>query len=196
MADDKKKIAVLGVLGAALLGVGAWQLIGSSPTPPAANDKPKDKPVEKVVASNDIELPEAQFDMNLVGLRRRDPFTPGQLAPEPTTGPNNPKVVIAPQAKRTPRSTGPRLGGAYTGLPPLTGPDLAIAPMAPDYQLVGVVDGPNPVAVFRSRSGAETMVRVNGHVGSNGKVVGINGGRVTVLENGKATTLTVGGNSQ
>jgi hypothetical protein len=71
------------------------------------------------------------------------------------------------------------------------------APPSQDgYELVGVVDGPHPVAVFRSGGGTQKMVYLNGSIEQGARITGISHGKVTVSQNGKTKTLTVGGNSQ
>lgn len=212
MGTDKRKFAILAILGLGLVAVGAWQFVGKSGGAPIT-PRQKFRPSGESLVADNSETPENTMDPAIAALPRKDPFAPGKLSPEPTTN-KNPKVIVAPpdevaRAKNAGRpshgrNTGPlipRFDPNNVQVSPIGGggPSASYSsPNAPSgYELIGVVDGPNPVAVFRSSSGNQTMVKVNGHVGQGGRIVGIKNGRVTVQQgDGSTKTLSVGGNSQ
>src|SRR5438034_11716937 len=88
MQADKKKILIISLLGVALLGVGAWQLLGGKSNPPATPRKEHktSTPDNTTVASTGTGTgPETAVapDISLVGLKPKDPFVPGKLKDEP-----------------------------------------------------------------------------------------------------------------
>lgn len=207
MKDDKRKIAIVIGLLVVVLGIGAWQVSSSLGKP---SDKKSEEVAEKPASDAQANSEVLVADLDMIGLTRRNPFQPSPLADM------DPRPQENPPAQQNPPSTSSSSNGRRitsdinTTVPPWvfsgdpqwpTGGEANIsesAPLRPSnefaYTLIGVVDGPRPVAVFRGDDGGQRMVRVNENVGSNSKVVGIQNGQVKVQHNGKTITLSVGGN--
>jgi hypothetical protein len=207
MKDDKRKIAIVIGLLVVVLGIGAWQFSSSLSKP---NDKRQEEVAEKPSKDDQSNNEVLVADLDMIGLTRRNPFQPSPLADM------DPRPQENPPAQQTPSSSSSSSNGRRitsdinTTVPPWVfsgdpqwpaGGEPSIsqsAPLRPSnefaYTLIGVVDGPRPVAVFRGDDGSQQMVRVNENVGSNSKVVGIQNGQVKVQHNGKTITLSVGGN--
>ncbi|MCW5947708.1 MAG: hypothetical protein KIT74_11840 [Fimbriimonadales bacterium] len=207
MKDDKRKIAIVIGLVVVVLGIGAWQFSSSLSQP---NNKKQKEVAEKAPKDEQANSDVLVADLDMIGLTRRNPFQPSPLADM------DPRPQENPPAQQNPSSTNSSSSGRRitsdinTTVPPWVfsgdpqwpaGGEASIsesAPLRPSnefaYTLIGVVDGPRPVAVFRGDDGGQRMVRVNESVGSNSKVVGIQNGQVKVQHNGKTITLSVGGN--
>ncbi|MER3412693.1 MAG: hypothetical protein C4340_02765 [Armatimonadota bacterium] len=199
MAQDKKKLLIIGVLFLALVAVSTYQFIGSSPAPKKSNvSKPEEakkndaaeQPEDKGVADN----------LYALGKTPRNPFQPGSLPNEqsPSDSENNNRIVQAPPEK--PNVTRPYKHQVPPWNPTIPGVGLNPGgePLPPvkefSYTLIGFVDGPTPVAVFLTGDGVQKMVRVGEYVGQNAKVVRIQNGSVTIQADGKTITQRVGGN--
>lgn len=203
MGEDKKKIAILGLLFVALLAVGAWQIMRSGKSEPKKRpetSKQTTKDETQIAEKNDF-----QDEFATLNLERRDPFEPGTLPKDPD------QTARQQEDNRHPinngggsTSSGPRIPTMIDKgtLPSPFGiqNNTTINPSDPirnpnefGYTLVGIVEGPKPTAVFKSESGKQVMADLNGSVGGQSKVVGIKNGKVTILHNGKKITLTTGG---
>ena len=199
MSNDKTKIILIAVLVAALASVGAWQFIGSD----NSNEKKTPKETKKITVAAHDEETDPFDEISMLFLERKDPFVPGRLNPDPLDQTPSTRTVTPPPP--TPQPTIRPTIEPGTGVPPFdpgsgnaefsTAPPIRTSNEFP-YSLIGVLEGPRPVAVFQSDLGAQMMVAVNGSIGRRGKVVKISNGQVTVLHNGKKITLTVGGNSK
>lgn len=207
MANDKSKFIVLAVLGAAFLGVGAWQFMGSGSTEqkkPAAESEPQEAKPDIVASATEAST--QGEDLTMLGLARKNPFQPYKLPQDPAEAQDPSKVVKAAEPVPPPPSSGRRLapkfpagsfttpldpnGGSFITQPEGGGP--AVDPNAFNYSLVGIVEGPNPVAIFEG-GGGQKLVRLGGHLDSDSRVVGIKNGKVTVRHNGRNLTLSIGG---
>lgn len=208
MNNDKRKLAILGVLIAAILGIGAWQFTSAlraperkqkTVPPTAAAQKQQQQPQQQPIA-----------ELDRIGLTRRNPFQPSALPDmtptTPTTSSPPPPPSNQPRSNGSPRIT-PQID---TKLPPfqLPGdpiagagtPGVSIDPAPPlrsedefAYSLIGILEGPRPMAVFKDDSGKQHLARVGENISSKSKLVKIQNGKVTVQHNGKTITLTVGG---
>lgn len=208
MNQDKRKIAILGVLTAAILAIGAWQFSSALKQP---ERKPKSSaPAGAAAKMKQTTQQQPIADLDRIGLTRRNPFQP---APLPDMTPTTPTTSHpTPPPSNQPRSNGSgRIATKIdTKLPPfqlpgdpITGtgtPDVSVDPStvlrSPDefaYSLIGIVEGPRPMAVFKDDSGKQHLARVGEKISSKSKLVGIHNGKVTVQHNGKTITLTVGG---
>ncbi|GIV01362.1 MAG: hypothetical protein KatS3mg015_0192 [Fimbriimonadales bacterium] len=206
MAEDKKKVAILGVLFVGLLAVGAYQFVGSGP----AEKKPAKKEAEAKPSENaraeqapaDNEDPMKNY--YALGLSPKNPFQPAAL---PNTSQNsepesNNRIIHAPQEPKPQ----PKVSTPYSNQVPPWNPTIpgvsadgqGTATVVPthefSYVLIGIVEGPSPVAVFKADDGSQKMVRVGEYVGQDTKVVRIEGGSVVLKSNGKIITRRVGGN--
>lgn len=207
MASEKSKFIVLGVLGAALLGVGAWQFMGSGSTEKKKPGEAKESGKSKSdVVADASETASHGEDLTMLGLTRKNPFQPYQLPQDPAEMQDPSEAVKPTEPPPPPPSSGRRLapkfpagsfttpldpnGGSFVTQPEGGGPP--VDPNAFNYSLVGIVEGPNPVAIFEG-GGGQKLVRLGGHVDSDSRVVGISNGKVTVRHSGRTLTLSVGG---
>lgn len=201
MGQDKKKLLIIGILFLALVGVGTYQFVGSSPAP-----KKKEAKAEQSKDSAAAQQPaeeEASDKLYAYGLTPRNPFQPGSLPNEqrPDEPENQSRIVQAPPEKPAPRVKTPYGGEKPPWDPTIPGVDLKPSgePLPAvnnefTYTLIGLVDGPTPVAVFLTDDGTQKMVKVGEYVGQNAKVVRIQNGSVTIQADGKTITRRVGGN--
>jgi hypothetical protein len=124
MLDDKQKIMVLGALGVAVLGIGAFQLMPSGPeTPPG----PKSSGWKPPVTATETAAPEPPKNPTVVSmLPRRDPFgVPNEFKPRelqadsvaPTIDPL--KTPELPKPSFDPGRRGRRKPGSMKGRLPI-----------------------------------------------------------------------------
>ncbi|MCH8274130.1 MAG: hypothetical protein IH851_05010 [Armatimonadetes bacterium] len=200
MNQDKKKYIVFGILGVVLLGVGAWQIVGpggskEAPKPDKNLQATNDRPIAGQTQPGNRDQPDGT-DIWVAARERRDPFQPSRLPEDPSASP--PRVVSSPTDTRPgpgpppgPINQGIDTGGLlpWDPIPVDPGPDLN----AFNYTLVGIVEGPSPMAVFRDATGAQKLVRLKGFLQPESQVVAIRDGNVTVVHRGEEITLTVGG---
>jgi hypothetical protein len=203
MKDDKKKLAIIALLGVVILAVGAFQFLGDSKPPPQASDTQE----EKSSRVGDSQDPEDEGRFLIAALPQRDPFKAAAL---PSLMPEVP--VSAPQAPPSQPPTVARQArpSGYGEIPPynpLQGnllPDsggqglaTAFAPPQEDvfsYRVSGLIVGRKPVAVFTDAQGIQRLVPLGGSLDGDTQVVAIDRGKVTVRYKGKTLTLTPGGN--
>jgi hypothetical protein len=215
MADDKKKLMVLGALGVVILGVGAFQFSsgGSEPPPPAPK---KDKAKEEAAAKKKADEKKPAKNPTVANrLPQRDPFKaaqlPGMTPPPPVASIPQP-VPSGPVAKvqRIP-APAPLEGGSFnapelpavevapvkeTEGPKATKP-VVVKPPEPqfDYTLSGVIVGRHPAAVLSDSKGNQRLIPEGAAVDGTSRVISIERGEVLVRFRGKTIRLTVGGNS-
>jgi hypothetical protein len=195
LKDDKKKLAVVGVLAFIVIGVGAFQFMGSGSTPtkkapPAAK---KQDLAANTADQNKIKNPEFANP-----LPERDPFKSTEDAATP---PQQPKAPTPPSRPAPPRMSGsldgpggtlPTAGGIGTIAP------LQITPPAPvfNYRLSGLILGRHPAAVFTDtadKSGSQRLVPIGGSLDGDTQLVAVSKGRAVVSFKGKHLRLTLGG---
>lgn len=209
MDNDKRKVLVLGVLGAALLGVGAFQLIPKGEPAPAASASKPASSAKPNKAEQEATEPQPDLLANLAPSR--DPFAPVSLplasgrevqpnpAPVPTPPPaqrvapvRQPRVDLAPLSPLPGALPG---GGGLGGVSVVPTDRPLRQPGEFAYSVVGVVVGEQPVVVLRADDGTQRMIPLGGGVDGDSRVLAIEEGRVTVQHRGKRLTLPVGGNS-
>lgn len=199
MKDDKKKLMIVGILVFVVFAVGAFQLMGGSGSKPVVQtpSKPKDKIAADVKAPSDDKInPFAK-----TALPQRDPFKAGQLPSKDGT-----VLPIPTPIKPDPAPTKPirTIRNNFRGnemsqqLPVATG-GTQIAPMQVEapafgYQLVGVITGPRPAAVFQDSSGSQRLVQAGSSVDGDSRVLSIRDGEVRVQFKDKTLRLKPGGN--
>lgn len=204
MQADKRKIIVVFVLLVALLAVGVWQFMGtSSPSPEALKVSQSAKKETKSPPQEEPQISEIRYAE--MGLVRKDPFQTGTLPEDPSLQSDDGNVVVAPPEENNPpkETRRPPIRPNINTSVPLFDPNQpgtvktpAAPARSPDeftYTLIGIVEGPNPVAVFQNDSGQQKMVPLNSFVEKNSRVVAIRNGKVTVRHNGKTLTFSVGG---
>ncbi|MEW5883083.1 MAG: hypothetical protein AB1725_02520 [Armatimonadota bacterium] len=198
MAQDKKKLLIIGILFLALVAVGTYQFVGSGPAAKKSSVAKAEEPKDSGTAEQP-EDGESPSNLYALGFSPRNPFQPGTLPNDqkPSDSENNNRIVHAPPE--------PRVSTPYGGEKPPWDPTIPGVDMEPGgeslpavneftYTLIGLVDGPTPVAVFLTGDGVQKMVRVGEYVGQNAKVVRIQNGAVTIQADGKTITQRVGGN--
>jgi len=192
--QDKKKLAIVGVLALVIVAVGAFQFLGGGSKPPAttapAPSGPKPADTSKAVAKNDNLNP-----FSGTSLPQRDPFHAGTLEP---VDPNAPATTTKPVTMPHEPPKFNMNGGMHGTLPPAGG-NTQLAPMKVaeptfGYQLMGVLTGPTPVAVFQDSSGNQRLVKEGGSVDGDSRVTHIADGTVTVQFHDKTLRLKPGGN--
>ncbi|MBS1720709.1 MAG: hypothetical protein JST35_09715 [Armatimonadetes bacterium] len=217
---DKKKIIIMGALGVAILGVGAFQLMGGSPPPAPAAEAKKglDKPdFEQGKDGEKKDLKNPQY-ANL--LPQRDPFAQPNI-PE-LAAPAQPPVPTTPTPATTQggsKSSGRKirvpstyggdgepqirplpLGGEIGkgGVPPvgggaMAGPGLKVEPT---YTVTGVIVGKKPAAVFVDSQGNQRLIQEGQMIDDDAKVVGIEKGKVRIRrKDGKEHSIELTGGS-
>lgn len=211
MKDDKKKVMIVGVLFVAMLGIGAFTMLGGSSTPPPAakSDKKDDAKVaaEKAAAEALEEAP--KNPLYAAELAQRDPFEPraieGTAVKQANVPPATPLPTAAKSGGRRSRG-GSNLGtvapvgwndGSIPNPSGLNG-GIGIAPSGPDpsafgYNVTGTLMGARPVAVFSDSQGNQRMVPVGGSLDGDSKVISISKGQVTISHRGKTLRLPLGG---
>lgn len=201
MTQDKKKLLVIGILFLALVAVGTYQFVGSSSPAPQKSNTSKAKAADNSGTPLQPDVEETPSGLHAFGLTPRNPFQPGTLPSESKVDePENNRIVQAPPEKPSPRVPTPYKGDKPPWDPTIPGVSLQPGGEAPapanefTYTLIGLVDGPTPVAVFLTGDGVQKMVRVGEYVGQNAKVVRIQNGSVTIQADGKTITQRVGGN--
>ena len=192
MKDDKKKLAIVGVLGFIIVGVGAFQFMkggSTAPVKPASTAKPAAAPEKK----DDGKIKNPEYSAPLAD---RDPFK----APADGVPPDlNAKLKLA-SSKSAPKppSMGGHLGTAdilpSSGAGGTIAP-LSVAPAEPifGYRLLGLISGRHPAAVFTDASGAQRLVPLNGSLDGDTQLLAVQKGRVVVSFRGKHLRLSLGG---
>ncbi|MEI6511713.1 MAG: hypothetical protein WCO51_00360 [bacterium] len=193
MDAEKKRTTILAiVLVVVVLGVGVFKFTGGpgEETTPATNTKP----------TTDVTAPTTPVTTDtgtlFVALPPRDPFVPQESGLTPIIKPTPPP----PPTNNTEQTN-------YTKLPPLGVPSglmngattntstTAIAPIAtpPSFQLTGVVEGAQTVALVTDDHGGQRLVRVNEMVDGEYRVKSISRQGVEI-KHGKTTyVLRLGG---
>jgi len=203
--DEKKKTIILGCLGAVIVTVGAFQIIGGKKPPPppaaapaAADDKKSDTAVADTVGAPVVgpdgkvvpKNPEVAND-----LPPRDPFQPPASA-FINLGP-------APRAARVASNFSSRIHPLNGGLQPfnvvrLPSADVTMPPVPKEdpfrYTLVGSIAGDKAAALLQDSTGNQKVVPVGGAIDGESRLVSIGHGSVTVIVRGKVLRLSMGGN--
>lgn len=213
MADDKKKVVVLGALGAVLLGVGAFQFIGGGATEPVpAKQAAKKTDPKKVDAKKPVANP-----LVALALPRRDPFKVPNL---PGFRPDASKTTPEPAPSAPPEPvqgsiTPPKpLDEGSIGLEnPLTPTNIKVEPVKSEpapvtkvepvkppepvfgYTVSGVIVGERSAAVFTDAKGNQRLVTVGTALDGDSRLTKVEPGKVFVRFRGKTIRLTVGGSS-
>ncbi len=206
MTQDRKKLVVLLVLGALLLGVGVWQFMSFSSSQekqksPTASQKKASQPTTPQPGQPPEETP-----YWLLGTKRQNPFQPKDLPDEEGSGNNPPQGNMVRPNTSAPKPPAPRVKPniEIPSVPPpwMVTPTPSQGQSQPSqpaeeepfsYIVVGVLDGPKPVAILQSPSGGQQLVRVGDHLGPETQIIAIQGRTVTVRHKKTILKLTVGG---
>ena len=190
--DEKKKLAILGVLGATIVAVGAFQLVSGGAEPQPV--KQTKKVVSPIKGDDKKEVKNA---LAMLELPARDPFKPAALAainvPAPTAAQLGTLPLWAKANRKNPAAELPPFQIDKSGsLPnPTVGPMIATRPDF-GYGLSGVILGSRPAAVFTDGQGGQRLVPVGGSLDGDTRVMGIEKGAVTVSFRGKTIRISGG----
>lgn len=198
---NPKQLVAVGLLALLLVGVGVWQWTNFS-SPPAQN--PASKPNPQPNSSSNTQLNQnapSPTGMVLPALSAHDPFKPTFLAKYQTPDETN-KVVVSPKTLAPPKRE-------ITGVPPIALPaeNLRIqpcpnpdpkepAPSDPEWVLVGVVEGPNTVAIIKDSEGNRRFVRVGDRLEEGWRVQKIERGQIVFKNKQEQKSLRVGQSTQ
>lgn len=211
MTKEKKQILILVVLAIVVLGVGAFQFVGTKPAPAVATNS--ETPVDEEATTVDEADPSLLVDENgvplptlnaagqeIVALAPRDPFQ----VPSSELTANAPQVPPAPVQNISPpvtRPSNPRGNDPY--IPPMSGSlpsggsgfagsgPVAIVESVPNYRVMGVIIGEKPMAVFEDEKGNQRLVPLGGSIDGDTTVTKIERGKVTLRHRGKDKTLVI-----
>jgi hypothetical protein len=204
MQDEQKKVAILGVLGVVILGVGVFQfrsMDAPAPATPAASS------TKRAVATVDPQpatppLPPLSED--------RDPFS----SPVATNGPEPAKFVGSPlpdaSAAQPDKSSKlepqppfmamkgdilPVATGAGASQPPSQASKAPVVPPTPPfaYKLGGVMLGAKSLAVFVDETGGQRLVGVGAAIDPDSKLVSVTNTGAVVNYRGKRLRIALGG---
>ena len=209
MNREKKQFAVIGVLAALILGVGAFQFTRKdAPAPPPATKKETPKPAAEDLAN----APFKKKYPDLPDLTQKDPFEIAafvsigtKTAPTPPVAVTTPKTITSgPGGTSIPgagRRAIKRLDGNDPGLDgplPISG-GAGLKPLQPEepvfgYTCIGIVEGAHPMAVFDDGKGNQQLVEAGQGIGPSATITHISRGTVRVKFNAKTLTFNVGGN--
>jgi len=194
LKDDKKKLAIVGVLGFIVVGVGAFQFMSGGSSAPAKKPVPaKTGDLADTKDPNKIKNPEYAL-----ALPQRDPFHAPADSGAADDNPAKPPPLPA-QDKRVPQppSMNGRLGTSEMLPTPGGGGNfpLQVAPAQPTfgYRLSGLISGRHPAAVFTDTTGAQRLVPLNGSLDGDTQLLAVQKGRAVVSFRGKHLRLSLGG---
>jgi hypothetical protein len=191
LKDDKKKLAIVGVLGFIVVGVGAFQFMSGGSSAPV-----KKPAAAKPAATGDAKPAGPKNPEYAMALPTRDPFKPpsdsGMPDEHPKPPPTPEKHVEAPTHMRGHLGGGdtlPGSGGSGAFAP------LSVEPQKPTfgYRLSGLISGNHPAAVFTDASGAQRLVPLNGSLDGDTQLVAVQKGRAVISFRGKHLRLSLGG---
>ncbi len=188
--DDKKKLAIVGVLAAIVVGIGAFSFLGGGSKSPAKAAVAPPSKKDAVAAPETKGVPNPEFAAK---LPERDPFkSSGDVAPV-TPAPTQPKQQSAPPP---PHMRG-NFASAADVLPNANAP-LTVALPAPvfSYRLAGLILGRHPAAVFMDtadKSASQRLIPIGGSIDGDTQLISVNKGLAVVSFRGKKLRLTLGG---
>ena|GEM_PF-1944736 len=215
MNDEKKKIIILGCLGAVILCVGAFQIMGGKkPPPPPATPTPSSSESASTSDSTDVAdatsatkpalgpdgkpLPSGAVVLKnpqvATPLPVRDPFQPPASAMPVVSmyHPFHPQVSRVNSMGRIITPLGGSTLGPVTPSAPTPIPPAVETPFT--YKLVGCISGDRPAALLQDSAGNQKVVPVGDAIDGESRLVSIGQGSVTVLVRGKELRLSMGGN--
>ena len=202
MSKDKKQLLVVGILGLAMLAIGAFQFLAPkgpaavAPEPEVAS-KSDGTEVASVNAVAAID-PSVQILNDLRGpVEPRDPFLAQAIIVKPPA-PDGQQTLVGPKPPRPDNQiTG---SDGYQPVDPnvngggVTSGDPLIQPGEFAYKLKGVLVGANNnIAVFEDSNGNQRLVGVGATFGTDSEteVISIDAKGVTIRHRGKTKTLRV-----
>lgn len=213
MQKKNQKVIMVALLGIVMLSVGVWQWQSMSTPTQESAQKEGEQPTAGTGQSEQpsgSEPPASSSGSqpinraNLAVLPVRDPFTPERsLIKNPDQSPpaGSSRIVVPDAAPRT-------ISGSLPPLPPMgmspdsgmrleaTEPDVKPEPPTPDWQVMGVVQGPNTLAIVKDSEGNRRFVRQGESLGNGFRVESVRRGEIIVRGHGQKHTLKVGSNQE
>jgi|GEM_PF-772577 len=186
----------IGVLSMVLVSVGVWQwhsMSGRKPSPRTANAAAAATAQNPSTASR--AAGNALTGASFTPFPARDPFRPTITAAFST-----PNRLVPPE--KTSQKTTPR---TITGTPPV--PPIALPPPGgleikqtdapeptpvPDWTLVGIVQGPRPLAILKDSEGNRRFVQLGDRLEGGWRVRRIERGRLTLQKGQQTISVNVG----
>lgn len=200
MSKDKKQLLVVGILGLAMLAIGAFQFLApKGPAAVAPEPEVASKSDGTEVASVDPVDQISQEEQMLIDLlgsvEPRDPF----LAQAIIVKPPDRGGQQTPVGPKPPRPTGEITGGSGNEPWPPGNDGLIEGPPLVNtgefaYKLKGVLVGASDnIAVFEDSNGNQKLVGVGDRFGSGSEteVISIDASGVTIRHRGKKMILSV-----
>jgi hypothetical protein len=219
--DDAKKMGVLAVLGLALVGVGAFQLMPQPGEKPAPTKKAWTPPVKPSTVVEKEPVPNPSV---IARLPKRDPFDAPKEA-EALDPANEQDQSEGDEAETSPGSSDRPVRSGSRRLRPLPGsfkrfnalpdPDLDVEPIRPkdediqkiainegdkgtpepvfDYSLGGVIIGRRNAAVFRDKQGGQRLVTAGSAIDGEATLIDVRPGAVIVDFRGKRLRIEIQG---
>lgn len=208
MQKKNQKVVMIVLLSVVMLSVGVWQWQsmsgttaepaqkkGNEQTGQDSGQTEQSQPSEPGTGSPE---PGRMQVASLEPLPMRDPFTPDPNLiknPEQPPAASRP-VVVSNGTHRT-------ISGSLPPLPPMsmpdnnmriemTDPDVKPEPPTPDWQVMGVVQGPNTIAIVKDSDGNRRFVRQGETLGNGFRVEAVRRGEIVVRGHGQKHTLKVG----
>jgi hypothetical protein len=193
---DKNKKIVIAALGAALLGMGAFQFMGGGgeePAPAKTEAKKEDPKKDEKLLANRVQIPP---------LGAKDPFHPVQLPGG--VQPEDPKPV-SPQentgsqgsSQPIPKDIWGPGEGPFGPLDPNNEGDPNVPTQVEKpvfgYSLIGIISGDTPAAVFADQTGNQKLITLGGEIDGDSKLISIKGNQAVVKFKDETLKLTIGG---
>lgn len=195
-----KQLIAVGVLLLMLLSVGIWQWTNLSASAPK-NTSFQPKPQQNVSLSTASTKPAASpTGMVLPALSPRDPFRSTLVTNTlPPKGGN--KVVVRSSSERNPAR---EISGVPPVMLPTPGGTLQIEssrsepaePPTPNWVVVGVVEGPQTIAILKDHEGNRRFVRQGDILEEGWRVHRIERGQVVIKQSRGQISLRVGQSTQ
>jgi hypothetical protein len=193
LKDDKKKLAIIGVLGFIIVGVGAFQFMRGGSSVPVQ----KPAPAKAALAANAKDDGKVKNPEYAMALPQRDPFKAPGDSGMPDDHAKPPVAPVQNRRVRQPSSIGGHLANEVL---PNAGGGGAFAPVIVEptkptfgYRLSGLISGRHPAAVFTDASGAQRLVPLSGSLDGDTQLVAVEKGRAVVSFRGKHLRLSLGG---
>lgn len=197
---NPKQLVAVGILSILLVGVGVWQWTNLS-QPASTNTPPKPTPGATNPSNSQTAQTPTQPATGIVlpALSPRDPFKPTREIVAQATPQNNNKVVVANKSENAPKRE-------MSGVPPLalpapgnlqlelakTEPEDSQAPQTPQWTVVGVVQGPNTLAILKDSEGRRRFVSPGDTLEEGWRVHQIQRGQVVFKKANEQISVRVG----
>ncbi|CUU05655.1 MAG: DNA utilization family protein [Fimbriimonadales bacterium] len=201
---NPKQLVAVAVLTLLLIGVGVWQWTNlSQPAPQNTPSKPAQATSNSSVTQTAQAPAQPATGIVLPALSPRDPFKPTPEVVAQAATQNNNKVVVAKKSEGAPKR---EIGGVPPVALPAPGnlqlelaktePEDSQAPQTPQWTVVGVVQGPNTLAILKDGEGNRRFVRPGDTLEEGWRVQQIQRGQVVFKKANEQISVRVGQSTQ